>query len=110
MAAVKLYDLAVKTGSYTDRNTGAEKGRYQNVGSVLQMDDGSKMILLSRSFNPAGVPFKDGSDQIIISMFKPKEADGNSGSHEPASTPAQQRARPASTNAAAAGFDDDMPF
>lgn len=72
MAAKKLYDLAVKTGSYTDRE-GKEKGRWQNVGSVLQMDDGGKVILLSRWFNPAGVPFKDGSDQIMVSMFEPKD-------------------------------------
>lgn len=74
MPARKLYDLAVKTGSYTDRE-GKEKGRWQNIGSVLQMDDGGKVILLSRWFNPAGVPFKDGSDQIMVSMFPPKDAE-----------------------------------
>ncbi len=112
MPATKLYDLAVKTGSYTDRNTGAEKGRYQNVGSILQMDDGSKMILLSRSFNPAGVPFKDGSDQIIVSMFKPKEAGSNGDYSQPAAAPAPRqspRPAPAPANAAPA-FDDDIPF
>jgi hypothetical protein len=110
MPATKLYDLAVKTGSYTDRQTGAEKGRYQNVGSILQMDDGSKMILLSRTFNPAGVPFKDGSDQIIVSMFKPKEVTG--GYAEATSAPAPRQAprpAPAPANAAPA-FDDDIPF
>ena len=93
----KIKDLAVKTGSYTDRN-GQEKGRYENVGSILQMDDGSKMLLLRRSFNPAGVPFKEGSDQIIISMFDPKERDG--GNSGPKSTPAT----------AAVDFADDIPF
>lgn len=119
-AATKLYDLAVKTGSYIDRATGAEKGRYQNVGSILQLADGSKMILLSRTFNPAGVPFKDGSDQIIISMFKPKE---DNGSADPPAPPASNthnaykamkdgRAAPTSMQHAPAtsGFDDDIPF
>ena len=96
MAAKKLYDLAVKTGTYTDRS-GEEKGRWENIGSVLQMDDGGKVILLKRSFNPAGVPFKDGSDQIMVSMFPPKE---------------QEQAAPARRSAPArpAPVDDDIPF
>lgn len=68
----KLFDLAVKTGSYVAQS-GETKNRYENVGSVLRMDDGSQMMLLKRSFNPAGVPFKDGSDQIAVSMFEPKD-------------------------------------
>lgn len=113
MPATKLYDLAVKTGSYTDRQSGTEKGRYQNVGSILQMDDGSKMILLSRTFNPAGVPFKDGSDLIIVSMFKPKEANGD---REAPQSPAPARNAYAETKnrgynePAKASLDDDIPF
>lgn len=93
----KIKDLAVKTGSYTN-HSGETKGRYENVGSILQMDDGSKMMLLKRSFNPAGVPFKEGSNQIIISLFDPKEKDGTA-------SPAPAAANPA------ADFDDsDIPF
>lgn len=95
----KLKDLAVKTGSYTDRN-GQEKGRYENVGSILQMDDGSKMLLLKRSFNPAGVPHKEGSDQIIISMFDPKKPE------EVNSAPAPVRTAPAP----AVDYDESIPF
>lgn len=98
----KIKDLAVKTGSYTDRS-GQTKGRYENVGSILQMDDGSKMMLLKRSFNPAGVPHKEGSDQIIISMFDPKERDG-SGFTPVAPTPTAAAAPPA------VNFEDDIPF
>jgi len=68
----KLYDLTIKTGSYM--KDGAEKGRYENVGAVMEKDDGGRFILLKRSFNPAGVPYREGSDSIILSMFK-KEAD-----------------------------------
>lgn len=90
MPARKLYDLAVKTGSYTDRE-GNDKGRWENIGSVLQMDDGGKVILIKRTFNPAGVPFRDGSDQIMVSMFEPKDqqqsahktAKSNAGSNDP---------------------------
>ena len=68
----KLYDLTIKTGSYM--KDGAEKGRYENVGAVMEKDDGGRFILLKRSFNPAGVPYREGSDSIILSMFK-KEPD-----------------------------------
>lgn len=97
MAAKKVYDLAIKVSSYTD-NQGKEKGRYENVGSVLEMDDGGKMILLKRSFNPAGVPFKDGSDQIVISMFVPKDKDGQQSEHNEAKSNAYQKST--------AAFDD----
>jgi hypothetical protein len=105
MATRKLYDLAVKTGSYTDRS-GDQKNRYENVGSILQMDDGSKMILLKRSFNPAGVPFKEGSDQIIVSMFEPKDRDAAPSSAGEAPPPPKPATRPGSI----ADMDDDLAF
>lgn len=66
----KLYDLAVRTGSYI--KDGLEKGKYENIGAVMEGDNG-KFMFLKRSFNPAGVPFKDGSESIIVSMFTPKK-------------------------------------
>lgn len=98
MAAKKVYDLAVSTRRYTDRE-GKEKSAYENVGSVLEMDDGGKMILLKRSFNPAGVPFKDGSEQIVISMFVPKDKDGQQSEHNEAKSNAYQKS--------SASFDDE---
>ena len=71
----KIYDLAVKTGSY--QKDGETKNRYENIGSVMENENGQFMFL-KRSFNPAGVDFKDGSESIIISMFAPKEKSGNS--------------------------------
>ena len=67
----KLYDLAVKTGSYM--KDGIEKGRYENIGSVMQNDEGNKFIFIKRSFNPAGVPFREGGDSILVSMFEPRQ-------------------------------------
>lgn len=66
----KVYDLAVKTGSYTVN--GEEKNRYLNIGSIMEGNSGPFMML-NRSFNPAGVPFKEGSDAVLVSMFEPKE-------------------------------------
>lgn len=68
----KLYDLAVATGKYTNKS-GEEKSNWENVGVIMQKDDGNKMILLKRTFNPAGVPNPDDRDNIILSMFAPKE-------------------------------------
>lgn len=73
---IKIYDLAVKTGSYTDRQSGETKNRYENIGAVMQSDDGSKFMMLKRTFSPAGVPHKDGSDAILVSLFAPKDRDG----------------------------------
>lgn len=77
--AKKIYDLAVKTGSYTD-SSGNEKGRYLNIGSVLQKDDGGKFLLLNRTVNLAGIPNPENRDTVIVSMFEPKNNNGGQGS------------------------------
>lgn len=66
----KVYDVAVKVGSY--QKDGATKSRWQNVGVVLKGDDGNMIMIMERSFNPAGVPFKEGENTIILSFFDPK--------------------------------------
>lgn len=94
----KLYDLAVVAGTYTDR-TGQEKKRWKTIGSVLETRDGGKVILIDRTFNPAGVPVEPGRDQIMVSMFAPKEPTSGAMPHSPA--------------AAAAPYTDiesDIPF
>lgn len=73
MAAKKVKDLAVKTGSYT--KDGQEKGRYENVGALMKTDDGNYFVLLKRTFNPAGITVEDGRDQIIVSVFDLKDGD-----------------------------------
>ena len=74
MASRKVYDLAVKTGEYTTQ-AGEKKGRYQNVGSVFEGDDGRQFIMLARWFNPAGVVDLSGKggDSVILGMFEPRE-------------------------------------
>lgn len=92
----KLYDLAVKTGTYTDKS-GAEKARWKNIGSVLETKDGGKVILIDRTFNPAGVPVEDGRDQIMVSLFEPSD----NGAKQ------QQSSKPASRKQA---DSDEIPF
>lgn len=74
MAFRKIKDLAVVVSSYTD-NQGQTKNRYVNVGALMESDKG-QFLMLNRHFNPAGVPHRDGSDAILVSMFDPKERDG----------------------------------
>lgn len=107
--AQKLYDLVVKTGEYQN-SKGETKARYTNVGAVMQKDDGGKFLMLSRHFNPAGVPFKEGSDSILISMFEPKEQDsqGQSQQSRPQSNSQPQRQQPRGPSFSP--DDDDIPF
>ena len=60
-------DLAVKTGSYTDRD-GNQKNRYENIGKIMQGQDGL-YLLLKKTFNPAGVETGPGKDMIVVSVF-----------------------------------------
>ena len=99
MSATKIYDLAVKVSTYTTRS-GEEKGRWQNIGSVLQLENGGKVLLIDRTFNPAGVPNPDGRDSVMVSLFPPKEHDAP-----------QQPAGKGPAPKAQGGFDDrDVPF
>ena len=67
----KTHDIVVSVGKYTNKE-GKEKNRYINVGSKMEGDKGSFM-LLNRTFNPAGVPNPDNRDSIILSVFEVKE-------------------------------------
>lgn len=97
----KTYDLAVKTGTYKDKN-GEQKNRYENIGTVVEGDNGP-YIIMKRTFNPAGVPNPENRDTIVVSMFAPK--DGNSA---PYNAPAAQQANTAPSGNPANG--DDIPF
>jgi len=101
--AKKLYDLAVKTGEYTD-STGAKKGRWQNVGAVMLSDDGSKFMMLAKWFNPAGVPDLSGrnSESVLLSMFEPKQG-GDQGAGQ--AKEVRQNGAPTKDK-----INDDLPF
>jgi len=67
----KKYDLVVKTGEYTD-GQGQTKGRFKNVGVMMEGDNGP-YLLLDRTFNPAGVGGNEGRESIIVSLYEPKD-------------------------------------
>ena len=71
--AQKVKDLAVKTREYTDKE-GNRKANWQNIGVVMQNDDGGEFIILDRWVNLAGIPdFKNPNStsvMVSVSIFK----------------------------------------
>ena len=98
MATTKKYDIAVKTGSYQD-STGQTKNRYQNIGAVMQGDNGP-YLLLDPLVNLAAVPREAGKDRVICSLFEPRQQDGQ---QAPRAAAPAQRPQPAMD-------DSDIPF
>lgn len=109
MATRKTHDLAVKVGEYTNAQ-GEKKNRYQNVGAVMQGDNG-QFIMLAKWFNPAGVVDARGGESILLSMFEPRqEGQQPAGQQRPQTAQVPQQ-RPAPMQRG--GFeqmDDDIPF
>lgn len=100
MATRKTHDLLVKTGSYTN-NQGEQKNRYENIGSMMEGDNGP-FIIMKRTFNPAGVINPENKDSLIVSCFEPNNQQGGG---------QQQRAPQQSQQPAPAqDFNDDIPF
>ena len=98
----KIYDICVKTGSYTNRD-GETKNRYINVGAVIQGDNGPFM-LLERWFNPAGVDTD--RDSVLLSLFKP---DNKAGQGAPRMA-GQSTPTGGSGRETPPGLDGDIPF
>lgn len=69
--AKKLYDLAIKVGEY--EKDGGTKGRYKNIGAVMEGSDGKGMYMLLDSTCISMQLFalvnKDRRDSVIVSMF-----------------------------------------
>lgn len=107
MAARKTADLVVKVGEYQDQQ-GNKKAKWQNVGRVMQGDDGSEYLMINRTFNPAGVPdlTGKGGDAVLIRKFEPRNNDQ-------AGAAPRQATRGGAAPVPGHGFEDmqdDMPF
>lgn len=84
--ATKIKELVVSVGKYKDRN-GQEKTRWENIGAVWQDKDAQgntySYIMEKATFNPAGVPRREGSDSVKINLFDTKEkTQGNAQTQE----------------------------
>ena len=102
----KLYDLVVKVGEYQN-SQGETKGRYENVGSLMQKEEG-QFLILKRTFNPTGVPNPDCKDSVLISCFTPKDNNQQQQQRPQQQQPQQnnQQQQPQSNN----GYDPSMGF
>ena len=87
----KIKDLAVVTGTYTDRQTGVQKNKYQTIGALMRTDDGGQFILLDPLINLAAVPRGQGKDRIMVSLFEPREP--NNQQQQPPAAPNQPAAQ-----------------
>ena len=109
--AQKLYDLVVKTGSYTNAQ-GEQKSRFLNVGVVLQGDNGPYMML-NKTFNPAGVPDERGGESVIVSMFEPKPTGQQTGQSQGGNQQQPQQGggfQQGQGGQGPQGFDSPIPF
>lgn len=106
MGTRKTYDLAVKVGEY--QKDGQTKAKYENIGAIMEKDDGGKFLMIKRTFNPAGVPdfSGKGGESILISMFEPKDSNAQGGGQSQ-----HQQAKQNGYQQQSAPIDDsDIPF
>jgi hypothetical protein len=103
--AHKTHDLAVVIGEYTDRD-GNTKKRYQNIGALMQGDNGP-FIMLAKWFNPAGIQDSRGGESLLVSCFEPRQQGGYQ--QQPQQQRQQQQPRQQQPQA---DYDvnDDIPF
>lgn len=87
--AKRTHVLRVKNGEY--QTSEGMKTRWITVGSIVENEKGP-MLMIDRSFNPAGVVSSDDRDSIIVSAFKVDE---------------QPKARPDKSDSFG---DSDIPF
>lgn len=101
--AQKKYECVVALGEYTD-GQGQTKTRWQNVGAVIQTDKGH-MMLLDRTFNPAGMPNPENRTNIVVNLFEPQQRDQQSSGQQ------YRQASQGGQQANGGGVDpDDPPF
>ena len=82
----KVYDLKVATSSYTGKD-GKEHKNWEDIGAVMQDDNGGKYIILKTTFNPAGVPRKEGTASITVRLFPLKDNTQQGSNSQAYSTP-----------------------
>lgn len=71
--------------------SGEQKTRWKNVGAVIQTQKGH-VLLLDRTFNPAGCKDPEGRGNVLLNLFAPNR-DQERQQPEPQGVP-----------------DDDIPF
>jgi len=69
--ARKIKNLSVKTREYKDKD-GNPKANWQNIGVIMENDQGKQFMLLDKWINFAGIPDfsgKENSSSVMVSIF-----------------------------------------
>ena len=69
--ARKIKNLSVKTREYKDKD-GNSKANYQNVGAIMENDNGKQFMLIDKFINFAGLPDfsgKENSASLLVNIF-----------------------------------------
>ena len=67
----KIKNLSVKTREYKDRD-GNPKASYQNVGAIMENDNGGQFMLIDKFINFAGLPDFSGkrnNASVLVNIF-----------------------------------------
>lgn len=105
----KRYDVVAVVGQYQDRETGQMKPQRKNVGAVVETNNGGLVLLLDKTFNPAGLAEAD-KPSIMLSLFEPRQKPSESHSRD--NPPNQGEVyKPANPMPSPHDdLDDDIPF
>lgn len=126
MPSKKVYDLAVKVGSYRDRE-GNEKARWKTIGSEWENEDGGRFLVLDSTIVAMEVQWvanPEHKERIMVSKFDSNRGQGqgqqrgqNSAqaaqSQQGAPAPQAASQTPPAQRQGKSGFDDmddDIPF
>ena len=77
--AHKLMNLSVKTREYKDRD-GNSKANWQNIGVIMENDQGKQFMLLDKWVNLAGIPDfsnRENNGSVMVTMFPVTSPDSN---------------------------------
>ena len=94
--ARKIKNLSVKTREYKDKD-GNSKANWQNIGVIMENDQGKQFMLIDKWVNLAGIPdFKNpNSTSVMVTMF---DVDNNYQANRKDIPPSYK------------GNDNDIPF
>lgn len=114
MASTKTHDLAIKVGEY--EVNGEKKGRYKNVGAIMQNEDGGTFVLFDATCLPMEIQYLANpkrQDKVIISAFEPRQNnDGGKAQGKGQQQQSGSKGRQISNNPddRRPDFDDEIPF
>lgn len=104
MKSRKKYDAVATVGTYKDKQTGEEKKRYANVGTVFESEDGRLSLKLDTI--PVGPGWSG-----YISFYVPNGRDDQSPQRQALPDGRnQQRSMPPAPEKAPDGDEDNIPF